>query len=494
MTVIVQQPTDSNGNPQPMVYDSDTGKIIVDSNGYVINGGKRLVNVPTVSEYVNTPKTQTSGIQEAKEALPRIWNQNSSRYVPSGKIILRFGNRLMNISKPIIIYDDEFVELTTEDAYATTFPSTSSDYSKVTNYITNTTSTSIIQILRNPSNVTGWGRIILTNFTVINTYSAPVNSFPLVYCGPDTYSTVYVPDTSTDPNPSTIFLDKLNIVDNVGNQPLLYLTTPGFEQLFDIGDIFLYGTSGNYNMMTVAASHIKGGYWYIESDGSSAAPTVNGTGLMLVLQVGQDCHITTFHFNFDGNGILYSTGLGSQQGAMPIIDVIRDEMETIDNNGLDGNGNAITMGSTTGLIIGYYSGSATSVPLGVSVLASDSNFIVIREFPQFRGFTNPNNIFLTPSISANPPVSGTAYQNTNPYNIRLKIPITYNPSTTEAATLATGISANSTISTSTKVSLPSGLTAADGQILTYDMVVPAGWYYELVVANATIGTAEIEAA
>ena len=70
MTVIVQQSTDSNGNPQPMVYDQDTGKIIVDSNGYVINGGKRLVNVPTVSEYVSTPKTQTAGIQEANNFNP----------------------------------------------------------------------------------------------------------------------------------------------------------------------------------------------------------------------------------------------------------------------------------------------------------------------------------------------------------------------------------------------------------------------------------------
>ena len=65
MTVIVQQPTDSNGNPQPMVYDQDTGKIIVDSNGYVINGGKRLVNVPTKADYVSTAKTTTAGIQEA---------------------------------------------------------------------------------------------------------------------------------------------------------------------------------------------------------------------------------------------------------------------------------------------------------------------------------------------------------------------------------------------------------------------------------------------
>ena len=63
MTVIVQQPTDSNGNPQPMVYDSDTGKIIVDSDGYYINGGKRLVNVPTKADYVSTPKTTTAGIK-----------------------------------------------------------------------------------------------------------------------------------------------------------------------------------------------------------------------------------------------------------------------------------------------------------------------------------------------------------------------------------------------------------------------------------------------
>jgi len=98
------------------------------------------------------------------------------------------------------------------------------------------------------------------------------------------------------------------------------------------------------------------------------------------------------------------------------------------------------------------------------------------------------------SIPANPPVSGTTYQNTNLFDIRLKIPVTYNPTTTAAATLATGISSSSTVTTTTKVSIPSGLTAADGQILTYDMVVPAGQYFELVATNATIGTVEVQAA
>ena len=101
--------------------------------------------------------------------------------------------------------------------------------------------------------------------------------------------------------------------------------------------------------------------------------------------------------------------------------------------------------------------------------------------------------FAATSISANPPVSGTVYLNGNPYDIRLKIPVTYNPTTTAAATLATGISPTSTVTTTTKVSIPAGLTAADGEILTYEMVVPAGWYYELVATNATIGTAEVQA-
>ena len=121
------------------------------------------------------------------------------------------------------------------------------------------------------------------------------------------------------------------------------------------------------------------------------------------------------------------------------------------------------------------------------------------DFNAFTAKTGGNNLKVhwqfpipSPTLLDNPPVSGTVYQNTNGYDIRLKIPVTYNPTSTAAATLATGISSTSTVTTSTKVSIPAGLTAADGQILTYDMVVPAGWYYELVATNATIGTAEVQ--
>ena len=98
----------------------------------------------------------------------------------------------------------------------------------------------------------------------------------------------------------------------------------------------------------------------------------------------------------------------------------------------------------------------------------------------------------TPTISTNPPVSGTTYQNANPYDIRLKIPVTYSPTSSAAATLATGTSSTSTVTTSTKVSYPAGITT--GIVNTYEMVVPAGQYFELVVTNATIGTAEVQVA
>ena len=122
---------------------------------------------------------------------------------------------------------------------------------------------------------------------------------------------------------------------------------------------------------------------------------------------------------------------------------------------------------------------------GGSISASGETAVKFEDFDYYN---------LTPSISVNPPVSGTVYQNLNSYDIRLKIPVTYNPTSTAAATLATGISQTTTVTTTTKVSIPSGLTAADGEILTYDIVVPAGLFYEIVVTNATIGTVEVQAA
>ena len=137
MTVIVQPGTDSNGNPQPMVYDSDTKKVIVDSNGYVLNGGQRLVNVPSVANYVSTPKTQTSGILEAVNYLENAFfngaggitynAQQGTIYMKNGvykcsaQIILPEGCNIKFIGEsppqPITWFGNGFASLSSPDQY-----------------------------------------------------------------------------------------------------------------------------------------------------------------------------------------------------------------------------------------------------------------------------------------------------------------------------------------------------------------------------------------
>ena len=129
-----------------------------------------------------------------------------------------------------------------------------------------------------------------------------------------------------------------------------------------------------------------------------------------------------------------------------------------------------------------YMGGSGSIAF-TSTTTIGSNFRFLNVYPTSK---------ITPTLATNPPVSGTAYQNTNPYDIRLKIPVTYSPTSSAAATLATGTSSSSTVTTSTKVSYPAGITT--GIINTYEMVVPAGQYFELVVTNATIGTVEVQVA
>ena len=104
MTVIVQQPTDSNGNPQPMVYDQDTGKVIVDSNGFIVSGGQKLVNIPSKADYVRTAKTQTAGIQEAS---------NFVKAIGKGKILLKRGlyqTTNTGTGSNLILYDNTVLE------------------------------------------------------------------------------------------------------------------------------------------------------------------------------------------------------------------------------------------------------------------------------------------------------------------------------------------------------------------------------------------------
>jgi hypothetical protein len=62
MTVIVRQ----QGIGDWSVKDDQTGMIIVDAQGNVLNGSDQIIAyIPTIADFVSTPVTKTAGIQEA---------------------------------------------------------------------------------------------------------------------------------------------------------------------------------------------------------------------------------------------------------------------------------------------------------------------------------------------------------------------------------------------------------------------------------------------
>ena len=92
----------------------------------------------------------------------------------------------------------------------------------------------------------------------------------------------------------------------------------------------------------------------------------------------------------------------------------------------------------------------------------------------------------TPTILANPPVSGTVYQNTNPYDIEIDLPVYATTAGTAGyVTIAKG-------STDTPTAIGNQYVSGDTSSTATQIIkvrVPAGWYYEFTGSGVTFATA-----
>ena len=99
-----------------------------------------------------------------------------------------------------------------------------------------------------------------------------------------------------------------------------------------------------------------------------------------------------------------------------------------------------------------------------------------------------NTAFIAPSISPNPPVSGTAYQNTNPYAIEIDLPVYATTAGTAGyVTIAKG-------ATDTPTAIGNQYVSGDTSDTSEQIIrlrVPAGWYYEFTASGVTFGTASV---
>ena len=120
----------------------------------------------------------------------------------------------------------------------------------------------------------------------------------------------------------------------------------------------------------------------------------------------------------------------------------------------------------------------------ISGLKITENFIGAGEgqivVPSGAGY-NPS-----PTLSANPPASGTAYQNTNPYDIEIDLPVYASTSGTAGyVTIAKGASSTPTAIGNQFVSGSTSSTSTD----IIKLRVPAGWYYSFTGSGVTFATA-----
>ena len=90
----------------------------------------------------------------------------------------------------------------------------------------------------------------------------------------------------------------------------------------------------------------------------------------------------------------------------------------------------------------------------------------------------------SPSVTSVSPISGTVYTNAGNLPMTVRIPVTFSPTSTAAATLAVAIGPSSTPAVVTTDSEPAGLLS--GSVRSIEFHVPAGYYYSLTATNATI--------
>ena len=174
----------------------------------------------------------------------------------------------------------------------------------------------------------------------------------------------------------------------------------------------------------------------------------------------------------------------------PYIHIRNVETLILDENAYVGVGNQNVITTlypenfTTLITANGKSGSSwlilqTNVGASLTQTANFSNGNIVRIIP------NPV-VALSPSLSANPPVSATVYQNTNPYDIEIDLPVYATTAGTAGyVTIAKG-------STSTPTAIGNQFVSGSTSSTSTEIIklrVPTGWYYSFTGSGVTFATA-----
>jgi len=222
-------------------------------------------------------------------------------------------------------------------------------------------------------------------------------------------------------------------------------------------NVFAGAVSNNPYIFNLGTVYIDGGYY----SATGNQYVIEGTGLTVVDGAG-------IEYNSSNNGVFNSLATGNE----PNILWTFKNITYFDNN-------------TGTPSIRPYNINWGSNPSWQTHIYVDAFFDNIGRY--FGGFP--------PSLSANPPASGTVYQNQNPTKIRIILPV-YATTSGTAGSVAVAMGNNSTgtnpptIPTLFTKYINGSTSSSATELITLE--VPAGWYYSFTGTGVTFGTATVE--
>ena len=272
----------------------------------------------------------------------------------------------------------------------------------------------------------------------------------------------------TTSNGSVVYLGTNMNVDAVGfdcdvvinEQKNLTLTRNSF-----IGNVYIVAPSTSVQF--IDGNYFSGNILYT----SSVATTVTSGG-------GATIKNLTIAHNIFGNSapINFSSNYGAS--GVSIDDVLLENFVFTSNNG-----GTFSSSYPPAFILPYVTPNYIVDLRGMSVdtLSSTDSFVTMV------GLFTPSDQSYT-VLQANPPASGTVYQNTNPYDIEIDLPVYATTSGTAGyVTVAKGLT--SSVTTIANQYVSGDTSSSSTQII--QLRVPAGWYYEFTASGVTFGTASV---
>ena len=494
-----------------MIYSNRVvnGTAVVSSKG-IVNGLSVLPNdgqdwgsdttlgATTLGQY-GAPYTKTSGVMEGINSSPTIYNSLSGRNVPNAHLTLIDGN--FSISSPIYMYDDWF--LTIE---ANSISNSGIILGMTDAQIISSSDQGAFFVYRTPADIPSTyagGGILQIRGSLMFQQTVKITNSPVdsLYAF-TTYDRVGVtnPYTSSEAGGSAlgnIVIDTLTVYDISGENGVVEISENGGATECVINFLNVLGNANSNARSLLSLGWNNFTCNALLTDGldstlpSVASGSYNGIGIDYY-KLGTTSHFGIIHMFGYYNAFI---NWGPSSG---FISQIFFELIGLPTSGQYGINGAYVMQITNSLIVGSVNASATAAGSGgaggIFSLPWNSAF-GFRMLNIANFYTDPSNNGVTlvnqPLFQGFGPstgmVSGTAYYYQQPLPGTMYVPVTFNPTSTAAATFTFalgGIVVNGGPGTA---SFPAGATT--GITLLMPIRVQPGWKITLTYVNCTVGQA-----